>query len=176
MKEKRTIKAKDIVNDVRAGLTNLQLMEKYELSPKGLKSIFTKLVEAKAVRSDELDMRVPSFTDTVGLDQVRVYPRSYVVLHLPILDLDSNQQGRVLDLSIHGFQVAGIKCEVGLTMRFRLQPGDVSDINGFDVEAECRWTKGDSPENLVPGFKIKDIDTETEKKLSTLIKELTLGD
>jgi hypothetical protein len=44
MTTKRTIKAKDIVNDIRSGLTNLQLMEKYNLSSKGLQSIFTKLI------------------------------------------------------------------------------------------------------------------------------------
>ena len=38
---KRTIKAKDIVNDIHEGLADLQLMSKYGLSLKGLQGVFT---------------------------------------------------------------------------------------------------------------------------------------
>jgi uncharacterized protein (DUF433 family) len=37
---KRTITVKDIVADLEQGLTNEQLMEKYELSHDGLKKLF----------------------------------------------------------------------------------------------------------------------------------------
>ena len=69
MTTKRTIKAKDIVNDIRSGMTNLQLMEKHNLSSKGLQSIFTKLMDAKAVKDRELDGRTPLADDTVNLNQ-----------------------------------------------------------------------------------------------------------
>lgn len=43
----RKISAKDIMLDLKAGMTDAELMDKYEISLEGLHDIFSKLVEAK---------------------------------------------------------------------------------------------------------------------------------
>ena len=54
MEPKRKIKAKDIVSDIRQGMSDSQLMEKHTLSSKGLQSVFRKLVDANAIKPREL--------------------------------------------------------------------------------------------------------------------------
>ncbi|MFH1115861.1 MAG: zinc ribbon domain-containing protein [Pseudomonadota bacterium] len=54
---KRTISAKEILKDMRAGLNDSSLMEKYQLSEKSLKAAFKKLVETGAVKQADLDCR-----------------------------------------------------------------------------------------------------------------------
>jgi lipopolysaccharide biosynthesis regulator YciM len=43
----RKISAKDIVLDLKAGMTDAELMDKYEISVEGLHDIFSQLVKAK---------------------------------------------------------------------------------------------------------------------------------
>ncbi len=52
---KKTINVKAIVADIKAGMNNAALMEKYQLSEKGLQSLFKKLMDAGALKSSELD-------------------------------------------------------------------------------------------------------------------------
>jgi hypothetical protein len=44
---KPKIGAREAANDIRSGMTDAELMEKYHLTAKGLESLFRKLVEAK---------------------------------------------------------------------------------------------------------------------------------
>ncbi len=76
MQLKRKIKAKDIVNDIRRGLTDSQLMTTYGLSMKGLQGVFTKLVQAKAIMPQELLNRAPVLADdSVTVESIRMDPR-----------------------------------------------------------------------------------------------------
>jgi len=45
---KREIEAKELIFDIRAGMTDSQLMEKYRLTYKGLKSALQKLLNVQA--------------------------------------------------------------------------------------------------------------------------------
>lgn len=70
MPEKTKIKARDVVNDIRAGMTDPELMEKYGLSAKGLQSLFRKLLEVKAIASSELKRRRADYHDTTIIQQI----------------------------------------------------------------------------------------------------------
>jgi hypothetical protein len=74
--QKRVIKAKDVVNDIREGLTDSQLMGKYGLSVKGLQGVFTKLVQAKIILPEDLFGRAPVLAeDSVTVEYIRMDPR-----------------------------------------------------------------------------------------------------
>ncbi len=60
---KRKIKAKLFVKDLRDGMGDRELMEKYSLSADQLRVIFRKLVDAGAINEMELYMR-SSLTDS----------------------------------------------------------------------------------------------------------------
>jgi hypothetical protein len=62
---KPVIDALDALLNIRAGMTDSELMAKYNLSAKGLQSLFTKLVRSGAMQQSEIDER-PSHTGKPG--------------------------------------------------------------------------------------------------------------
>lgn len=65
--DKRKITAREVLRDIRSGLSDQDLMEKYTLSAQGLQSVFHKLVSAGVITQPELDDRVPITERTVDL-------------------------------------------------------------------------------------------------------------
>jgi len=51
------VNAEDAVRSIKSGMTDEALMEKYEISQKGLESLFRKLIAAGAIEQSELDRR-----------------------------------------------------------------------------------------------------------------------
>ncbi len=64
---KRKITAREILNDVKAGLDDRALMKKFHLSSQGLQSLFKKMLNAGVITQDELDDRSPMAERTVEL-------------------------------------------------------------------------------------------------------------
>lgn len=54
---KRTISGKQVLEDIRAGMTDMQLIRKYDLHPPGLQKLFNKLIETGLITQEELDER-----------------------------------------------------------------------------------------------------------------------
>jgi hypothetical protein len=173
---KRKIKAREVVNDIRNGLSNLQLMEKYQLSSKGLTSLFRKLIDAEAVMAGELNGRELRADDTVELDQQRGLTRNYVLVNLPVSEADKeSEDGFVCDITERGLQVAKLEATVGARMKLALRPDYFSDIHPLRFEAVCRWVKPatEGAESLA-GFEITDISPHGILDLKNLIRALTL--
>ena len=57
LEDKAIVNAEDAVRSIRSGMTDEALMEKYEISQKGLESLFRKLVAAGAIEQSDLDRR-----------------------------------------------------------------------------------------------------------------------
>ena len=67
---KKKIDGRELVNDVRARMTDLELMQKYKLAPKGLDSVLKKLLEMKAITQAEYDWRPADYDDTAAITQL----------------------------------------------------------------------------------------------------------
>ena len=67
---KRKIDGGELVKDIRARMTDLELMQKYRLSPRGLDSALKKLVELKAITQAEYDWRPADYDDTAAITQL----------------------------------------------------------------------------------------------------------
>ncbi|MEJ2718447.1 MAG: hypothetical protein P8182_15145, partial [Deltaproteobacteria bacterium] len=67
---KRTLNAGQVVTDIRAGMSDAEIMKKYHLSARGLASLFTKLLEAGFIEQSSLSARVDLGARTVSL---RIY-------------------------------------------------------------------------------------------------------
>jgi hypothetical protein len=65
--EKKKISAKEAVADIRSGVSDADLMDKYSLSNAGLQSLFDKLVSAGYIDLSEILERTPSFLGTVDV-------------------------------------------------------------------------------------------------------------
>lgn len=64
-KTKRRIEVDVALYDIRSGMDDATLMQKYRVSARGLQSLFNKLVLAGAIQLAELDQRMPAFMGTV---------------------------------------------------------------------------------------------------------------
>ncbi len=64
---KRRISAKGVIADLRSGLDNTALMEKYGLSASGLQSLFDKLLSSGAIDLGEIRDRMPGKWGTIPI-------------------------------------------------------------------------------------------------------------
>jgi hypothetical protein len=175
MSSKRTIKAKDIVNDIRAGMTDHQLMEKYRLSVKGLQSIFTKLEQVKAVKHSDLYGRTPWYDDTVNVGSMRNLPRNYMALSVIIHEAKNPMnKGVVVDLTEKGVRATGIQVRENQTTRFVVDSGDLVEIGLITFEATCMWVRQHEDGTRNSGFEITSISERDVGKLRQLIQDLSL--
>jgi hypothetical protein len=67
--EKKKIRAKNAVADIRSGMSDADLMSKYALSNTGLQSLFDKLVTAGYIDLVEILERAPLFLGTVDISE-----------------------------------------------------------------------------------------------------------
>ncbi len=67
MPQKRKLSAKEVLADIRAGMYDEQLMQKYKLSTASLQSLFGKLLKAGLITRSELDQRAKSPAVSVEL-------------------------------------------------------------------------------------------------------------
>jgi Ankyrin repeats (3 copies)/Ankyrin repeat len=64
---KQRIDAKDAIRDIQSGAGDSTLMEKYNISSRGLQSLFKRLVGAGLLKQEEIDRRMNEFEETVDL-------------------------------------------------------------------------------------------------------------
>jgi len=176
MAEKRTIRAKDIVNDIRAGMSDHELMGKYRLSVKGLQSIFRKLEESGTMKRSELYGRFPSQDDTVSLGSLRKFPRNYFALVMEISEAGNpGNRGEIFDVSEKGLGVKGFESTLGQTQNLVIDRSDAVDVGEISFQAVCRWTRRDDDGVCLAGFEIETISESDLAKLRKLIRGATLG-
>ncbi len=176
--QKRVIKAKDVVNDIREGMTDSQPMGKYGLSVKGLQGVFTKLVQAKTILPEELFDRAPVLAeDSVTVDYIRMDPRQKLEITIRVSDaIDPRQVGILRDLSLVGIGVRGIETRRGEVRTLTVEASQMLPVDNFSVEAVCRWVKRRRSEGIVDaGFEITGISAEDKKQVNKLIKFMTLS-
>ncbi len=174
---KRIIKAKDVVNDIRNGLSDPQLMSKYGVSPKGLQGIFTKLVKAKAILPEELFDRAPLLADdSVTVESIRMDPREKLEITIHVSDAaDSKQKGILRDLSLAGVGVRGIETRKGEVRTLVVTASSLFPVDSFSFEALCRWVRRRRSDGTIDaGFEITNISGEAKKQLKTIIRTMNL--
>jgi hypothetical protein len=177
MREKRRVSMKDVVNDIRAGMADPELMTKYNLSARGLQRTFEKLVAAGAIAESEIEGRFPSTADSLYFENMRELPRHYLVIPIPIYELGrpADVPGKLRDVTEKGVGVIGVKAKVGETKVFAIYPNEFVTVSPFSFEAVCRWNEESGIGDLMAGFEITRISDESLEKLRQLIEELTFG-
>jgi len=175
--KKRVIKAKDVVNDIREGLSDSQLMRKYGLSVKGIQGVFTKLVEAKIILPEELFGRAPVLAeDSVTIEFIRMDPREKLEITIRVSDAaDPKQVGILRDLSLVGIGIRGIEARRGEVRTLVIHAGHMFPMDNFSVEAVCRWVKRRRSEGIIDaGFEITGNSDEGREQLKKIIQFLIL--
>ena len=127
MADKRKIKGQDVIRDIRSGMTDSQLMDKYELSLTGLQKVFRKLVDAEALSIKEIYGRNPLREDSVviDLDDISFAPESPLDCLIPIRDATNPEcRGAVCEIGENGLQVTGINATTGEVRSFLIDARD----------------------------------------------------
>ncbi len=81
---KRKIKAKPFVRDLRDGMSDGKLMERYSLSPDQLQKVFRRIVDAGAIDEMELFMRT-SLDDSIII-------KAFADIQRPVGELDNLEE------------------------------------------------------------------------------------
>ena len=152
----------ELLNDIRNGMGDHDLTEKYQLSVKGLNRLMQKLVEKKAIGHGELYEKSPSYRKFADQLASRLSPRLRVRRPIRAYHDAKSQKGFVRDISENGVRVAGINTSVGDVITLRLPLKEVGAIDPIEFRAVCRWSniQGKRKEFVMCGFEITEI-TET---------------
>ncbi len=170
------IKTSEVLADIRLGMTEPQIMEKYGLSSRGLQSTFWKLIRSGALTWDELLSIYPNLEDSVTLQRIRNSVRNYPILGIKVYEeTNPDNKGKIKDLSDKGFGVIGIFASVGEKKTLVLVPDELADLEPFSVVAECRWFKPNGHGGLSSaGFEMLHIDEKIAVAIQELVQLMTL--
>jgi len=175
----RKINAKEILKDIRSGISDEDLMAKFKLRKTGLAVVFNKLVEAGVITDAEIQQRSP----TRGVKEFmpaefRHLPRTDLDFPLPIHDRsDPEVVGVVNDMSDNGVGIRGISAEVGEVKQFIIPADELFQIAPVEFNALCRWMSKDPADGTyLGGFEIVDLLSGSIGDLQVLIHNLTLED
>lgn len=174
MSEKRTIRATDIVTDIRDGMTHAELMNKYRLSSQGLQNALKRLGETQSVPPEGLSEDSGGYDDTVIIEDSRRLKRKLVPAHMAIYERhDLGIMGIVRDITERGVGIKGITATEGEIKTLVITPDEFVEVDPFEFEAVCRWVLETPDGERASGFEITAIG---EKDLRELKKMINLID
>lgn len=175
---KRTIKLGEMIGDIRLGLSDADLMAKYEMPYIELQRAFQQLLESGAVTRGEIYGRYSLHlqTTSISLDEVHQDdPGHYLAFPVPIYEATNPEiVGRIRNLTEEELGTIGLAAAEGDTKLLVISPEKFVNIQPFPFEAVCRGAK-DRPEGTYASFRITDISRANREHLRKLIKMLTLG-
>jgi len=164
----RRIRAKKVVTDILSGISDQELMRKYNLTPDGLGKLL--------IQHAYLYKKSSTYRSIVNWIRSRRSPRLDIPTAIRCYNYRTSQKGFVRDISENGIRVAGIEAEIGETMTLFLPLQELQNAEPVDFETLCRWSKikGKSVTYSVSGFEITNISPESRTQLGKLM-ELARG-
>ncbi len=170
------IRAHDLVHDISAGLADVELMEKYDLSLVALKTALKKLVAGGFIAQEEIDGRKTPGRDTVDLDDPRKSTRRQLSASVAVSEAgDPSNIGVVWDVTETGIGTRGLETDVNEIKTLVIQPDTSTHVFPFRVTAGCRWCSREEPSGgCVAGFEILSIGDTDLHQLRKLLIRLTV--
>ncbi len=172
---KRALPIRRIIGEIRGGLGDVPIMEKYGLSPEEYIEILENL-KGQRIRQPPGELEQPSEAEVRRKPaQRRAVPRCYMVFNRSISDVDNpGVKGIVVDISERGVQITGIETRVGEVRTFVIGNDRFSPDSELGFEAVCRWfNPGDASGECMAGFEIARISAAARNRLRKLLQELT---
>ena len=166
------------MDDIRARVSDFELMSKYGLSLEELEKVLRKLVEAGTIREDEIKERGPFFDNPDNRSKTRRFPRTYLRVPLEIEQLnDSANKGLLIDLSDDGLRTRGITAVVGEEKVFLVSLKEVRKT-AIRLRTKCVWAKQDVDDQVLQeaGFKIVHISESDLLEIRRVAGLLSFGD
>ena len=174
---RKRIKIREIVGDVRSGMTDSQMMEKYQIDHEALQALFKKLLDLKAISSDALFGEASLACDTSIPTHVREMDRYVLDFDIPVYEEGYTEiQGRVHDITEKGIGIRGLLVRVADVKTLVVLGDAFGVVAPFDLRAICRWSGLDGSDGqYAAGFQILEISDEAMEELRKLIKLIAFG-
>jgi len=172
MAEKRKINAHDFIHDIKSGMTDTDLMIKYNLSSRMLQNLFRKLLNAKAISPADIYERSPFEETTIDVATISYSLEGYTVATTSIYDVTQPEiVGSVTNCSEKELRVEGIEAGFAELKNFIITSGKAAKIEPIFLKAKCRWCRLEefSGEHVAL-FEIVSIWPEHLKELRKLIR------
>lgn len=174
----RKIDLEEISQDVRSGLGDVPIMEKYHLDPGEYRWLLEKLKEVSAIDSGEFHNRMLARQSEEDRTQKRAIPRNYLLYNIPIYDMTNlSVHGVVTDLTKEGLQVLGIDAQVEEVRTFLIRSDLFRETASFGFEALCKWKKTDRVTGRpFAGFEITSISRAALRELTKITNVLAVSE
>jgi hypothetical protein len=172
------IKIRDFIKDFRGGMNDSELMNKYKVSRGALDFVFKRLLELKAIRSDELFGEPSLSSESITPANVRELERYRLDFELAVVQSGvPGIAGTVKDITEGGIGVIGINAVLGEIVTLVIHPEDFLEVRPFRFACECRWNKlNRETRSFSAGFKIVDISDHDLEEMRKLMRLLSLYD
>ena len=176
MENKRTIPVHEIAIDIRSDMTDLEVLEKYDLSPAGLRDIMQKLYQVDLISNADLYRRTVLYERDPDGDNRRKSHRRYLTLLLPVYEVMLPEvKGWVTDVTEFGLGVRGLPATPGDLVTLVVRPEKYAPAHEIVFDAVCQWAEIEAPgAEPTAGFEIGDISQENMEALRSLIRFLTV--
>ncbi len=170
----RQIRTIGIVKDIRSGMTDFELMGKYNVSSEGLQKAFQSLVKMGSLRPEEISGRSPAQHDSVFIESMRELPRHHLAMAVTIYEATRPEvKGTLRDITEKGVGITGIPARVGEVKTLVIPAETFIEADKIVFEAKCAWAQAEGTEDqYVAGFQITSISEECLEDLRSLIRSV----
>jgi uncharacterized protein (DUF433 family) len=170
------VKTEEIAGDIRAGMSETELMKVYNLSSRGLQSTFWKLVQSGILSWDEILGLKPSKVQSMIFPRMRKWLRGYPLLFIAVCEEGNPMNiGKMKDLSEKGVGVLGISAKVGDLKKLIVAPVGSFDLKPFRISGICRWSNSkNSASPPHAGFELTDSEDNDIASVEELLQFVTL--
>jgi Mor family transcriptional regulator len=171
----RKINLLAVLADIRAGMSQPDLLKKYGISESVFRQLTKKLLAAQGIR-------LATDAETVIMEPFEFPAGSELVTHevdfdLPAYEADRpDTHGMVREVSEESMSVAGIEAAVGDTKTLVVLGDELGQFSSFEFDGSCLWSFVDAEEGTcLAGFAIIKISKADAQELRKLLRVLTSG-
>jgi hypothetical protein len=165
-----------ILDEVRSGMIDSQIMKKHALSCSELRDIFKNMLESGTITLSDVFYRPVWFDPSAETETSRRFPRHHLAFLLPVYEVTRPQvKGWVADITEEGLGVHRLTATPGEIVQLVITP--LAPIEGKEirVEAECRWASEDLGGIPCAGFRIRKISRDGMERLRQFLKHVTMN-
>ncbi len=135
-------------------------------------------IEMLRKRVSDLENLTPDSESKLTSDEtfkeVRVLDRKPLFIEVPVVVTgDPHNRGTVLNMTVKGLGVRGIRCKAQETLRLEVCPPEDLNLQRFSFDAVCRWAHEEQSDGILySGFEIIDISSLDMSHLGALLMAL----
>ena len=178
MSPKGGVRKEDFLKDLRSGMADQELMEKYKLTPRGLGALLRNLVNAEVISFREL-IRISSGQLNLPemVAELRIRSRKQLEFLLPISDSEQPENaGLVYDISDDGVGTRGLKTKMHEIRTLVIPADDFFRVEPVVFEGICRWVEEKEDRwDSAAGFSVAKLLQGSLTELQDIIRALNPG-